>query len=225
MSKHYIYNCLIKNDVNLIGLATLLGVLHFLCFYKQEGIFTTIVISVAALLSAIALFLSLRLKVVLNLKQDVSFLILGSVFLIVVSSIQYQTNDISSLFITAFGMIIITFSSLNVKELLYTTKITDLPSVDKKSMEDYSISEVVSLYKLKIYEVIKRDDDNDMLERKYSLFFDYRINVIVDTYEMRDLDNGKDYQLNDFASYCKEHDINMSKLTKEDFEVFKMMII
>lgn len=224
MSKHYIYNCLIKNDVNLIGLATLLCVLHYIGFYNQEGVFTTIVISVAALLSAIALALSLRLKVVLNLRQDVSFLILGSVFLIVVSSIQYQTNDITSLFITAFGMIIIVFSGLNVKGLLYTTKITDLPSVDKKSMADYTISDVISLYRLKIYEIIRRNND-EMLERKYSLFFDYRINMIVDTYEMRDLDNGKEYQLNDFASYCKEHDINMSKLTKEDFEVFKMMII
>jgi hypothetical protein len=224
MSKHYIYNCLIKNDVNLIGLATLLSVLHFLCFYKQEGVFSAVIILIAALVSILALALSLRLRVVLNLRQHISSLILGSVVLSVISSIQYQTNDISSVFITVLGMVIIVFSGLNIKDILYTTKLTELPSADKKTMADYSISDVIALYKLKLYEVIRVNDDNE-LDRKYSLFFDYRINMIVDKYEMKTLDDGKSYRLHDFANYCKEHDINTSKMTAEDFEVFKMMII
>lgn len=224
MSKHYIYNCLIKNDVNLIWLATLLGVLHFLCFYKQEGIFSTVIILIASLISMLALALSIRLKVVLNLRQHISSLILGSVVLSIISSIQYQTNDISSVFITVLGMVIVVFSGLNIKDILYTTKLAELPGDDKKTMADYSISDVVALYKLKIYEVIRINDDNE-LDRKYSLFFDYRINMIVDKYEMKTLDDGKPYLLHEFANYCKEHDINTSKMTKEDFEVFKMMII
>jgi hypothetical protein len=121
-------------------------------------------------------------------------------------------------------MVIIVFSGLNIKDILYTTKLTELPSADKKTMADYSISDVIALYKLKLYEVIRVNDDNE-LDRKYSLFFDYRINMIVDKYEMKTLDDGKSYRLHDFANYCKEHDINTSKMTKEDFEVFKMMII
>lgn len=224
MSKHYIYNCLIKNDVNLIGLATLFSVLHFLCFYKQEGVFSTVIILIASLISMLALALSIRLKVVLNLRQHISSLILGSVVLSIINSIQYQTNDISSVFITVLGMVIIVFSGLNIKDILYTTKLTELPSGDKKTMADYSISDVIALYKLKIYEVVRINDDNE-LDRKYSLFFDYRINMIVDNYDMKALYDGKTYSLHTFSNYCKENDVDTSKITKEDFEVFKMLII
>jgi hypothetical protein len=195
-----------------------------MCFYKQESTFATAIISVSALMATITLAMSIRLKVVLNLRQYISSLILGSVVLSIISSIQYQTNDISSLFITALGVCIIVFSGINMRELIYATKIKDVDSIDKTKRSDYSESELITLYKLKIYEIIRRDDDS-MLDRKYSLFFDYRINMIVDQSEMRSLDSDKFYSLYDFAGYCKDSGFDTSKMTKEDFEVFKMMII
>jgi hypothetical protein len=195
-----------------------------MCFYKQESPFSTIVILITALMATITLAMSIRLKVVLNLRQYISSLILGSVVLSIISSIQYQTNDVSSLFITALGVCIIVFSGINMRELIYATKIKDVSSLDRTEKTDYSESDIITLYKLKIYEIIRRDEDS-ILDRKYSLFFDYRINMIVDQSEMRSLDSDKFYSLYDFAGYCKDHDLNTSKMTAQDFEVFKMMII
>lgn len=230
MSKHYIYNCLVKNDINLLWIATLLSFVHFLCFYQQEGIFSIVTISIVALISTITLALSIRMKVVLNLRQSSSFLILGAVFLSVFLSIQYKTNEISSVFINMLGMFIIFFSVINIKEIIYTKKLNNLASNDKQTIAEYSILEMISLYKLKIHEIIRlehgvKNNYGSGLDKKYSLFFDYRLNMIVDDYEMTTLDDSKVYSLHDFANYCKEHEINTTKMTKEDFEVYKMMII
>lgn len=222
MSKHYIYNCLIKNDVNLLGLATLLSVIHHLCFYKQESVFSMAIISIAALISVITLCLSIRMKAVLNLRTTVASLILGSVILSIFTAMQYQTNNISSFFITMLGMVIIIFGIFNIKEMIYMKKIADLP--DTKPDGEYSNSDVIAFYRLKLYEVIRYDVDKE-INQKYSLFFDYRINMAVSNYELTDLEKGQTYSLHDFVNYCKEHNMKISKTTKEDFEVYKMMII
>ena len=222
MSKHYIYNCLIKNDVNLLGLATLLSVIHHLFFYKQESVFSMVIISIAALISAITLGLSIRMKAVLNLRTTVASLILGSVILSIFTAIQHQTNDISGFFITMLGMVIIVFGIFNIKEMIYMKKIAELP--DTKSDGEYSSADVVAFYRHKLYEVIRYDLDNK-INQKYSLFFDYRINMAVSNYELTDLEKGQTYSLRDFLNYCKEHDMNLLKTSKEDFEVYKMMII
>lgn len=222
MSKHYIYNCLIKNDVNLLGLATLLSVIHHLCFYKQESVFSMAIISIAALISVITLCLSIRMKAVLNLRTTVASLILGSVILSIFTAMQHQTNNISGFFITMLGMVIIVFGIFNIKEMIYMKKIADLP--DTKSDGEYSTSDMIAFYKLKLYEVIRYDIDKE-INQKYSLFFDYRINMSVSNYDLIDLEKGQTYSLHDFVNYCKEHDMKISKTTKEDFEVYKMMII
>lgn len=222
MNKHYIYNCLLKNDINLVWLASLLSLFHCIYFYEQESLWSISIVSTSLLLSSIALSLSIRMKVILNLHQHVASFILAGVIFSLITWLQYQTNDISTLFIMTLAIVGIIFSGVSLKNLLGSSKLEGLPE-NKKLIDDMTTSDVIGIYKLDIYEVIRQGDD--LLDKKYSLFFDYRLNMSIDKYDMTSMINGKIHSLHDFATHCKENNINLSTISKEDFEVFNMMII
>lgn len=228
MSKYYIYNCLLKNDVNLLSLAMLISGLHFVAFYTHESLFSTIVFSLTSLISIAALLISIKFKVVLNLNTEVSGLILISSLIVALSALQYQSNDITSVFMTIFWVVILGLNANNIKNVIRCEKHDDLPKDYKnRELEKFNKFELISVYKLSVYEIIRRRIYNQdyQFQEKHSLFFDERLNLKIENNELISMDNKKVYDLMDIVHYCKESGVDITKLTSKDFEIFEMMII
>lgn len=224
MSKYYIYNCLIKNDINLVWIATLLSLFHCVAFYSHQSFVPTAIVVISFIISSLALGISLKTKTVLNLKQNVSMSLLSAVTLVGFNSMLNQSNNISGIFITALNIGLIIFSIVNIKELFHTVKVDNLVG-NNQSIGALEASEIITLYKLSIYEVIRLHNNGYRYE-KNSIFYDFKINtVITKNYEFVSMDDGKSYSLINLALHCKDNDINIIKITRNDFEVFKMAMI
>lgn len=194
MSKYYIYNCLLKNDVNLLSLAMLISGLHFVAFYTHESLFSTIVFSLTSLISIAALLISIKFKVVLNLNTEVSGLILISSLIVALSALQYQSNDITSVFMTIFWVVILGLNANNIKNVIRCEKHDDLPKDYKnRELEKFNKFELISVYKLSVYEIIRRRIYNQdyQFQEKHSLFFDERLNLKIENNELISMDNKK----------------------------------
>jgi len=228
MSKYYIYNCLLKNDVNLLSLAMLISSVHFIAFYSHESLFSTIVFSLTVLVSMVALLISLKFKVVINLNTSISGMICLSSLVVALSALQYQSNDITSIFMTMLWMVILGLNINNIKNLIRCEKHDKLPKDYKKlDLEKLSKFELMAVYKLKVYEIVRRRIYNEeyQFQEKHSLFFDEKLNLKIENNELISMDNKKVYDLMDIAHYCKESGVDITKLTSKDFEVLEMMTI
>lgn len=228
MSKYYIYNCLLKNDVNLLSLSILISGVHFIAFYNHESLFSTIVFSLTTLVTITALIISLKSKVVLNLNTAVSALICLSSLVVALSALQYQSNDITSIFLTILWMIILGLNINNIKNLIRCEKHDNLPDHYKdRDLEKFSKFELIAVYKLRVYEIIRRRTYNEkyQFQEKHSIFFDKELNMTIKNNELISMNNKKNYDLMDIAQYCKECSVDITKLTFKDFEVFEMMTI
>lgn len=224
MSKYYIYHCLIKNDINLVWIATLFSLLHCAAFYNYQSFVPTFIVIGSFIVSSLALAISLKTKTVLNLKQGIALSFLSAVTLACFNSVVNKSNDVSGIFITMLNIGAVVFSIVNIKELFHTVKIDDLVS-NNHSISTLEASEIVTLYKLSIYEVIRLDNNGYRYDDKRSTFYDFKINMIIEHYDFKSMDDGKIYSLMNFAHHCKDNDINIKKITKDDFEVFKMAMI
>lgn len=228
MSKYYIYNCLLKNDVNLLSLAMIISGVHFMAFYNYESLFSTIVFSLTALVSITALLISLKFKVVLNLNTAVSGLICISSLIVALSALQYQSNDITSIFMTILWVVILGLNINNIKNVIRCEKHDDLPKdYNNRDLEKLNKFELMAIYKLKVYEIVRRRIYNEdyQFQEKHSSFFDKELNIKIEKNELISLVDKKVYDLMDIAHYCKESGVDITKLTSKDFEVFEMMTI
>lgn len=228
MSKYYIYNCLLKNDVNLLSLAMIVSGIHFMCFYIHESVFSTIVFSLTALVSITAVSISLKFRVVLNLNTVVSGLICITSFIVALSALQYQSNDITSIFMTILWVVILGLNINNIKNVIRCEKHDDLPKdYNNRDIGNLNKFELMAVYKLKVYEIIRRRMYNKdyQFQEKHSSFFDKELNIKIEKNELISLDNKKVYDLMDIANYCKESGMDITQLTSKDFEVFEMMTI
>lgn len=228
MSKYYIYNCLLKNDVNLLSLAMIVSGIHFMCFYIHESVFSTIVFSLTALVSITAVSISLKFRVVLNLNTVVSGLICITSFIVALSALQYQSNDITSIFMTILWVVILGLNINNIKNVIRCEKHDDLPKdYNNRDIGNLNKFELMAVYKLKVYEIIRRRMYNKdyQFQEKHSSFFDKELNIKIEKNELISLDNKKVYDLMDIANYCKESGMAITQLTSKDFEVFEMMTI
>ena len=221
MNRHYIYNCLLKNDVILLWMTSFFSVFHYLYFYDQEFLSSTVVLS-SVLIASIGLIISMKLKIVINLYKTKILLMFIAIILACISAIKENTNDITNMFVIIICLLVIVFSGLTLKEIIFSKKIEQSAGAVSTPVSNMIISEVIGLYKLKTYEFIYIDEDSG---KKNNLFFDYRLNLVINNNEMISVENGKVYCLLDFAEYCRVNNIDPFYLSKEDFEVYKMMTI
>lgn len=201
MQSTFFKEIILKNNLVLSMFVSILIVTPKL-IVKEYNI-TPILNTLFLLIPLLIFIYSLKVKSIVAQKpviQCLSIMILVTIF---IYQYLYKPSQATDFFIILIGLVNLIYSVVLIPEIIPTSKKT----TEFNYTDNYSIDDLVEIYKSNIYKITK--------DNHYVSFYDIKINKLMK----------RNNEFIDFITYCKDNDINFLKMTKDDFSVYTMMKI
>lgn len=201
MQSTFFKEIILKNNLVLSMFVSILIVTPKL-IVKEYNI-TPILNTLFLLIPLLIFIYSLKVKSIVAKKpviQCLSIMILVTIF---IYQYLYKPSQATDFFIILIGMVNLIYSVVLIPEIIPTSKKT----TEFNYTDNYSIDDLVEIYKSNIYKITK--------DNHYVSFYDIKINKLMK----------RNNEFIDFITYCKDNDINFLKMTRDDFSVYTMMKI